>query len=111
MARAGEQEGSLTAHKIVHYNNAFARRKGRPQLFFLAQLTDAGAFRSPTTRHRLAIWELEALLIGMALSRNPSLLNQNGIKFQKRLIAEGLINSDKRGATPDAKRLRQVLWG
>lgn len=62
----------LTPHKIVHFNNALAGRKAKPELFFIPQVTPSGQYRSPTSSRRPAIRELESLLIGMAINRNPS---------------------------------------
>ena len=60
----------LSHHKINHFNNAIAERRGCPVIFFIPQLTNSGSFRKPTVSTRKAITELESLLIGMALSRN-----------------------------------------
>ena len=98
----------LSPHKINHFNNAIAGRKGKPILFFLPQLTNKGAYRSPTTTKRPAIKELESLLIGMALSRNRRLLNGLGTKWMQQLTVEGFLNSNKAKGGPPSD-LRKLL--
>ena len=106
--RQSFQKECLTPHKINHYNNAIAGRKGRPVLYFLPQITRNGFYRAPTATKRPAIQELESLLIGMALSRNTSLLNAQGTKWIKQVTVEGFLNSNKTKNGPSAE-LRKIL--
>ena len=98
----------LSAHKINHYNNAIAGRTGTPCLFFLPQLTRTGKYRKPTTSKRRAISELESLLIGMAITRNPGLLNARGTRWYQQMTVDGLINSRTARKGP-AKELSKIL--
>jgi hypothetical protein len=99
---------SLSPHKLNHFNVITARHKGIPELYLLAQITPSGAFRAPTQAKRPAIRELESMLIGMGVARNPKLLNSQGTKMLKELRVEGFLNSSlaKRGA---AKSLRNAF--
>lgn len=98
----------LTPHKVVHFNNALAGRKAKPELFFIPQVTPSGQYRSPTSSRRPAIRELESLLIGMAINRNPSLLNIAGTKWLQRLTVEGFLNT-KKARSDAAKALRDLV--
>ncbi|ODB84905.1 hypothetical protein A3194_14155 [Candidatus Thiodiazotropha endoloripes] len=98
----------LSAHKIVHFNNVVVGRKGKPELFFLPQITGAGRYRSPTTTQRRAIQELESLLIGMAIQRNPKLSNIAGTKWLQNLTVDGFLNSLKTRSGA-AKELRTLF--
>jgi hypothetical protein len=98
----------LSHHKLNHYNNAVAGRRGKPCLFFLPQLTNSGSFRKPTSSRRKAISELESLLIGMAIARNPGLLNSKGTKWVQEMTVDGLINS-RRTKTGPARDLSSIL--
>lgn len=83
----------LTSDKVLKYSEITSGRRGKPLLYLLAQVTDSGAFRKPTTAKRLAINALEDILIGMALSRNPKLINVAKTKAHRRLIVPGLVNA------------------
>ena len=98
----------LTSHKIVHFNNVIVGRRGRPEIYFLPQLTNTGRYRSPTSTRRQAIRELESLLIGMAINRNPSLSNIAGTKWVQQLAVDGFINSSKKRSGP-SKELRKLF--
>jgi hypothetical protein len=101
----------LTSHKINHFNNAIAGRRGKPILVFLPQLTKKGNFRKPTTTTRRAISELESFLIGMAISRNPKILNTKGTRMLRELTVEGFLNSDRGKSGISARTLRGILGG
>ena len=53
-----KQMECLSSHKVVHFNNAVAGRRGRPVLYLIPQLTKAGRYRKPTSSTRRAIQEL-----------------------------------------------------
>ncbi|MEW8266494.1 MAG: hypothetical protein AB2731_10155 [Candidatus Thiodiazotropha sp.] len=74
---------------------------------FSPQLTRKGAYRSPTTTKRPGIQELESLIIGMALSRNPKLMNTQGIKWLQQLTVDGFLNSKSKNGS--AAELRKLL--
>ncbi len=99
---------TLTPHKLNHFNAVTARHKGIPELYLLAQITPSGRFRAPARDTRPAIRELESMLIGMGVARNPGLLNSQGTKMLKELRVEGFLNSPlaKRGS---AKSLRNAF--
>jgi len=98
-------------HKINHYNNAVAsRRRGKPQLYFVPQVTKRGKYRKPTSSKRPAIAQLETLLLGMAISANPEILNTHGTKWFQSLTVDGLVNSSmRRGGA--SRELRRILKG
>lgn len=101
----------FSSHKIVHFNNAIAGRKGKPVIMFIPQLTKTGNFRKPTSTPRKAISELESLLIGMAISRNPKILNTRGTRMLRELTVEGFINSERGKGGSAARALRGILGG
>lgn len=101
----------LSAHKINHFNNVVAGRKGIPVLFLLPQVTKNGTFRKPTKSKRPAISALESLLIGMAMSRNRRMVNIKGTKMARNLQVEGFLNTPRRAKGGPAGHLRKVLEG
>ena len=100
---------SLNYHKLDHFNKVISKRKkGRPALFFLPQLTAANRYRKPTNTKRPAIQELESLLIGMALNRNNDLQNVSGTKWLNQLTVTGFLN-DRMSPRGPAKKLRDLF--
>ena len=99
---------SLNYHKLDHFNKVISKRKGRPALFFLPQLTAANKYRKPTNTKRPAIQELESLLIGMALNRNNDLLNVSGTKWLNQLTVTGFLN-DRMSKSGPGKQLRDLF--
>ncbi|MFK5948002.1 MAG: hypothetical protein QM500_04420 [Methylococcales bacterium] len=101
----------LSHHKINHFNNAIAERRGIPLIFFVPQLTKTGRYRKPSASTSEAISDLKALLIGMALTRNSALLNIKDTTRLKTLVVDGFLNSKIKARGGPAGELRQLLGG
>ena len=99
----------LTSHKINHFNQAIAGRRGYPELTLLAQVTPRDKFRKPTNTKRPAIRELETMLIGMGVSRNRDLLNIQKTKMLRELSVRGFLNTERLGTSGSAKALRDLF--
>ena len=99
----------LTAHKINHFNQAIVGRRGYPELTLLAQVTPYDKLRKPTSTKRPAIRELETMLIGMGISRNPKLLNIQKTKMLRELRVNGFFNTERLATSGPAKALRNLL--
>jgi hypothetical protein len=85
----------LTYHKIDRYNKVLASyQRAAPYLYFVAKLTPGGSFCSPSKNGHSAIKALENLLIGLALSRNPDLLNIRGTKILREMNVPGILNTE-----------------
>jgi hypothetical protein len=81
-------------HKLVAYNEALVRtKKGVPKLYLLAKLTKGGAFTRVTTKKHRSTHFLENLLIGIALNKNPELINLKNTKIHKSLIVPGVVHT------------------
>lgn len=101
----------LSTHKVNHYNNAIVGRKGRPTLYLLPQVTKNGKYRKVSKSKKLAISELETMLMGMAISRNPGMLNIKGTRMMRELTVEGFLNSKKSAGGKASSELRNILGG
>lgn len=86
----------FTPHKINHYNNAVANRKGTPMLTLVAKRTPSGKLISPTGGEHRDIQHLEPMLIAKCLGRNPGLLNMKDTKLLREMVVPGLINGGHR---------------
>jgi len=79
-------------HKILQYNEALAKKKGKPSLILVPKMTPSGRFAKPTSRGHSDIRMLEGMLIGSALGRNPGLQNVKGTKLLKEMNVPGFLN-------------------
>ena len=93
----------FTSHKLVHYINAIANRKGTPLLTLVAKYTPKGKIINPTGNDHRDICFLETMLISNCLSRNPNLFNARDTKLYREMIVPGLLN------TPKGKSVSSVL--
>ncbi len=82
----------------------------KPQLFFLPLHTKGEwRFAKPSKNGRPAVRFLEKYIIGLALDRNPSLLNQRETRFLKGMHVPGLLNTAQGSLSDRAKALCSVL--
>jgi len=100
----------FTHHKITHYNNAIAARKGTPLLTLVAKYTPGGKLVRPTGGSHRDIQQLETMLIGNCLGRNGKLLNVKDTKLLREMVVPGLLNSPK-GKPPATVRAFKSLIG
>jgi hypothetical protein len=93
---------------LVLYSLATRDRKGKPLLFLLSRRTPTERFSKPGTKMR-DIMFLENMLIGMALRRNPDLLNVQQTSMLKEMVVPGVINTPQGKPTGAETQLRQAL--
>lgn len=92
----------FTSHKLVHYNNAIAKRTGTPLLTLVAKYTPKGQLVGPTGNEHRDVQFLEAMLISNCLGRNAKLYNIRDTKLLREMIVPGLLN------TPQGKSAASV---
>ncbi|MDD9982288.1 MAG: hypothetical protein OXU81_13170 [Gammaproteobacteria bacterium] len=81
---------------------------GRLVILLLPALTPGGKFRMPQSTQ--AIRELETMFIGMALKKNPDLLNVQGAALLRDMYVPGVINPCQGdGAAGSVQALRSAL--
>jgi hypothetical protein len=86
----------FSPHKVNIYNDVAANQKGTPIIFLIAKRTKNGQRLSAPTKRKSGnrfINELEKLLIGAALEKNPKLKNIRDSSLLRRMIVPGFINS------------------
>lgn len=83
----------FTSHKLVHYNNVIANRKGTPLLTLIAKYTPTGKSISPTGGEHRDIQFLETMLISSCLGRNADLYNVRDTKLLREMVVPGLLNT------------------
>ena len=110
--RSSFKQECLNDRNINLYNKELLnRKKGRPDLYLLPQVTGESKFRKPAGPdvNRPEISALESILISMGISKNRNLLNVRGTKMQRGIEVTGFLNSDLRRGGPPAKLLRKFL--
>ena len=93
----------FTAHKLVHYNEVLAGRKGTPLLTLIPKHTQTGRLVLPTGGDHRDIQFLELKLIERCLNRNSELCNTSNTKLLKEMVVYGLMN------TPQGKTNQNTL--
>lgn len=96
-------------HKINHYNNSIAARKGTPLLTFLPKLTPNKNFSKVCENGHREIKLLEKLLIGSAILRNRNLRNIKDTKILREMIVPGIINTPIGGQSSTVIEFRSLL--
>jgi hypothetical protein len=83
----------FTSHKLVHYNDLLAARRGTPMMTFVSKYTPGGKLLNPTGNTHRDIRFLERLLISNCLKRNPKVSNSRDTKLLREMSVPGLMNS------------------
>ena len=100
----------FTSHKLVHYNNAIASRKGTPLLTLISKYTPKGKTVNPTGNQHRDIQFLEAMLVSSCLGRNGDLYNVRDTKMLREMVVPGLLNTPA-GKTPSSVSQFRTLIG
>ncbi|RYY84788.1 MAG: hypothetical protein EOO15_18560 [Chitinophagaceae bacterium] len=99
----------FTPHKINHYNNAIASRKGTPMLTLLAKYTRNDKLVSPTGSSHRDIQNVETMLIANCLRKNPDLLNMRDTKLLREMIVRGMLNDVKGKPTASIMSFKTLI--
>ena len=99
----------FTSHKLVHYNNAIASRKGTPLLTLIAKYTPRGKIVNPTGSQHRDIQFLETMLISNCLGRNSTLYNAKDTKILREMVVPGLLNTPAGKALSSVKEFRALI--
>ena len=83
------------------------RRKGKPLLFLLPRCTPKERLSKPGNWPDIEY--LETMLIGMALRRNPDLLNVQQTRWLREMVVPGVINTRRGKPRMAETQLRQAL--
>jgi hypothetical protein len=98
------------ATKVNYYNEVLADHNGSALLFLLPRMTASGnKYSKPTKSGYRDIDFLEKLLIGIALERNPLLMNIKNTKLLKEMVVPGVMNSPQARPTLAVRDLRSAL--
>jgi len=93
----------FSAHKLNHYNNIVAARKGTPLLTLIAKYSPTRRLVKPGNSEHRDIDFLETMMISAAIRRNPDVLNVRDTKLLRELTVPGMLN------TPQGKTHSSVV--
>ena len=99
----------FTSHKLVHYNNITADRKGTPLLTLVSKYTPMSKIVNPTGNCHRDIQFLETMLIANCLSRNPSLYNVRDTKLLREMVVQGLLNTSQGKSATSVAEFRALV--
>src|SRR6185437_11782055 len=79
-------------------------------VFLLALRSAKGSFKKPTRSKKLPgnDW-LETVLIGAAISVNPSLRNSSKSKYLRNAVVDGYLNDKKENRSPAARSFNEIF--
>lgn len=99
----------FTHHKLTHFNNCIANRRGTPLLTLIPKITQANYFALPNGSEHGDISALEKMLIGTCLQKNKYLLNIRDTKLYKRIVVPGYINTPQGGLANSVKKFKHLI--
>lgn len=99
----------FTSHKLNHYNNAIAGRKGTPLLTLVAKVTPGDYFAKPSGSGHRDIQLLENMLIASCIQRNNQLANVKDTKLLREMSVPGLINNSQGKDAESVRSFRTLL--
>ena len=99
----------FASQKLNIYNEALAHKKGAPVLFLLAKRTSKGKFVKPGKNRHASSEFLETFLIGVAIDKNPELMNIQKTKFLREMCVPQLINTPRRKPTRSESKFKKAI--
>ena len=99
----------FTSHKLKHYNNAIANRKGTPLLTLVAKYTPKGKLVGPTGNEHRDIQFLETMLIASCMNRNGDLYNVKDTKLLREMVVPGLLNTPQGKSSVSVAEFRALV--
>ena len=99
----------FSAHKLVHFNDALAERRGTPTLTLIAKFTPNDRYAQQSNNGHKDIQYLEKYLILLATLRNPDLKNIRDTSILKGLVVHGVLKTPRGGQASSVSELKNLL--
>ena len=96
-------------HKLTHYNNSIANRKGTPLLTLVPKFTQNEHLAQPNGSSHADISTLEKILIGTCIQKNSELTNIRDTKFHHEMILPGYVNTPPGGVSNSVKEFKHLI--
>lgn len=107
--KAGFSKECFQSHKINHFDNCIAARRGTPLLTFIPKLTQANHFAQPNGNPQNDISTLEKMLIGACLQKNKDLVNARDTKIFRGMVVPGYLNTPQGGVANSVKEFKKLI--
>jgi hypothetical protein len=85
----------FAAHKVNHYNNIIASRRGTPLLTLIAKYTPTKRLVKPRSSDHRDIDFLETMIISAAIRRNPDVFNIRDTMLLREMTVPGMLNTPR----------------
>ena len=99
----------FAAHKLNHYNNIVASRRGTPLLTLVAKYTPTDRLVKPGNSDHRDISFLETMLISAAIRRNPEVFNVRDTKLLREMTVPGMLNTPPGKAHSSVASFRDLM--
>jgi|WetSurMetagenome_2_1015567.scaffolds.fasta_scaffold419848_1 hypothetical protein len=96
-------------HKITHYDNCIASRKGTPLLTFIAKLTPNDSLVGLNGDTHRDISALEKMLIGTCLQKNKNLVNVRDTRLFREMVVPGYLNPSPGRVQPSVEDFKKLI--
>lgn len=96
-------------HKINHYDNCIAARRGTPLLTLIPKFTQADNFAQPNGSSQRDIATLEKMLIGACLQKNRELVNARDTKIFREMVVPGYLNTPQGGVAKSVREFKKLV--
>ena len=96
-------------HKLTHYNNCIAGRKGTALLTLIPKFTQNDYCVKPNGASHSDISTLEKMLIGTCIQKNVLLANIRDTKLHKEMVLPGYVNTPQGGLASSVKEFKQLI--
>jgi hypothetical protein len=99
----------FAAHKVNHYNNIIASRRGTPLLTLIAKYTPTNRLVKPGSSDHRDIDFLETMIISAAIRRNPDVFNIRDTMLLREMTVPGMLNTPRGKAHGSVAAFREVM--
>lgn len=99
----------FAAHKLNHYNNIVASRRGTPFLTLVTKYTPTDRLVKPGSSDHRDIDFLETMMISAAIRRNPEVFNVRDTKLLREMIVPGILNTPQGKAHSCVASFRDLM--
>lgn len=98
-------------HKVLHYQSVMtSRKRSKPHIFLFPLVTDTFAFSENRSGAESVVDWLETMLIGMALSQNPDIMNTGKTMLHRNVYVNGVLGPQFQGKPTHAASFARKLF-
>ncbi len=107
--KRGFRKECFEHHKLTHYNDCIAGRKGTPLLTLIPKFTQSDYFVQPNGKPHSDISALEKMLIGTCIQKNKYLANIRDTKLQRLMVVPGYFNTPQGRLAQPVREFKHLI--